>query len=298
MNLKNSLFSMLFSLCFFEMDTEMRDIRHSTKLDVSVLATFLQAIGFKLLSFEKYNDPLIFKKNENNMKIEPEQGILKIAIECNISNMKAVLELGGITCQCPNSDHIKDASFWTISGTEPTGSIDNIAQKVEETGSNLLPRLSKDVTRVLRDSISEDQSKNTNLESSVSHTSQKGSTLQRQKTWDIETGSLDGEPRPSPPKLTSSPAILTELSKSLGQISLQSEIENPKNVTEYILRAQQNLEKALNVLLINKPKTSFDLSPFQDNDAASVKSAPANTAAIISPYKSTRPIQISNLCQN
>lgn len=335
-------------------DEEMRDIRHSTKLDVSVLATFLQAIGFKLLSFEKYNDPLIFKKNENNMKIEPEQGILKIAIECNISNMKAVLELGGITCQCPNSDHIKDASFWTISGTEPTGSIDNIAQKVEETGSNLLPRLSKDVTRVLRDvsyklfdtivyepdvnrntdinlnnsrtsnifcerritqdtskknvtrshtqpeicfrtnninlnSISEDQSKNTNLESSVSHTSQKGSTLQRQKTWDIETGSLDGEPRPSPPKLTSSPAILTELSKSLGQISLQSEIENPKNVTEYILRAQQNLEKALNVLLINKPKTSFDLSPFQDNDAASVKSAPANTAAIISPYKSTRP---------
>lgn len=61
----------------------------------------------------------------------------------------------------------------------------------------------------------------------------------------------------------SSPAILTELSKSLGQISLQSEIENPKNVTEYILRAQQNLEKALNVLLINKPKTSIDLSPFQ-----------------------------------
>lgn len=34
-------------------------------------------------------------------------------------------------------------------------------------------------------------------------------------------------------------------------------------MTEYILRAQQNLEKALNVLLINKPKTSFDLSPFQ-----------------------------------
>lgn len=104
-------------------DEEMRDIRHSTKLDVSILATFLQAIGFKLLSFEKYNDPLIFKKNENNMKTEPEQGILKVAIECDISNMKAVLELGGITCQCPNSDHIKDASFWTISGTEPTGSI-------------------------------------------------------------------------------------------------------------------------------------------------------------------------------
>lgn len=34
-------------------------------------------------------------------------------------------------------------------------------------------------------------------------------------------------------------------------------------MTEYILRAQQNLEKALNVLLINKPKTSIDLSPFQ-----------------------------------
>lgn len=91
--------------------------------------------------------------------------------------------------------------------------------------------------------------------------------LQRQKTWDIdiETGSLDGEPRPSPPKLTSSPALVAELSNSLGQISLQSEIENPKNITEYILGAQQNLEKALKVLLVKKPKIWNDLSPHLGN---------------------------------
>ncbi|OAD58637.1 hypothetical protein WN48_10521, partial [Eufriesea mexicana] len=342
---------------------EMRDIRHSTKPDVPTLASFLQGIGFKLLSFEKHNDPLLSRTNENNIEAPQQQGVLKIAVECDISNMRAVLELGGITCQCPNPDHIKDASFWSISGTGPIGSTDNIVQKVEETGSNLLPRLSKDVIRVLRDVsyklfdtiVNEpDVNRNTDVNLNVSHTSNascgsktmlstlpkeigvirsytqpemylhtddvnlrcipekqsKDSSsdtpinratspiqlnkpvLQRQKTWDIDigTGSLDEEPRPSPPKLTSSPAIVAELSNSLGQISLQSEIENPKNITEYILGAQQNLEKALKVLLVKKPKIWNDLSPHLDTDSASVKSAPANIspAAIISPYKPTR----------
>lgn len=100
---------------------EMRDIRHPTKPDVPTLASFLQGIGFKLLSFEKHNDPLLSRTNENNIET-PQQGVLKIVIECDISNMRAVLELGGITCQCPNPDHIKDASFWSISGTGPIGS--------------------------------------------------------------------------------------------------------------------------------------------------------------------------------
>lgn len=100
---------------------EMRDTRYSTKPDVPTLASFLQAIGFKLLSFEKYSDPLVSGKNDNKIET-PEQGVLRVAIECNISNMRAVLELGGIACKCPNPDHIKDASFWSISGTGPVGS--------------------------------------------------------------------------------------------------------------------------------------------------------------------------------
>lgn len=100
---------------------EMRDIRHSTKPDVATLASFLQAIGFKLLSFERHDDLHASGKNDNNVET-PDQGVLRVALECDISNMRAVLELGGVICKCPNSDHIKDASFWTISGTGPVGS--------------------------------------------------------------------------------------------------------------------------------------------------------------------------------
>lgn len=89
--------------------------------------------------------------------------------------------------------------------------------------------------------------------------------LQRQKTWDIETESSNEEPRPSPPKLTSSPSIVSELSNSLGQISLQNEIENPTIVTAYVLGAYQNLEKALKVLLMKKPEIANDTSLIQGN---------------------------------
>ncbi|XP_050580502.1 uncharacterized protein LOC126917566 isoform X2 [Bombus affinis] len=330
---------------------EMRDIRHSTKPDVATLASFLQAIGFKLLSFERHDDLHASGKNDNNVET-PDQGVLRVALECDISNMRAVLELGGVICKCPNSDHIKDASFWTISGTGPVGSTDNISQKIEETGSTLLPGLSKDVVRLLRDVsyklfdiivcepdvnrnmdiLNASQTSNTscktaqnNLTADIgvtrSHTEpemflrtdmslkcvpEKKSrsvnsdppasrvmspiqsvkpVLQRQKTWDIETESLNEEPRPSLPKLTSSPSVVSELSNSLGQYSLQNEIENPRIVTEYVLGAYQNLEKALKVLLIKKPEISNDTSPIQDNDSASVRSAPA---IILSPYTSTK----------
>nr|XP_033190217.1 uncharacterized protein LOC117156878 [Bombus vancouverensis nearcticus] len=330
---------------------EMRDIRHSTKPDVATLASFLQAIGFKLLSFERDNDSHASGKNDNNVET-PDQGVLRVALECDSSNMRAVLELGGVICKCPNSDHIKDASFWTISGTGPVGSTDNISQKIEETGSTLLPCLPKDVVRLLRDVsyklfdtivcepdvnrymdiLNASQTSNTscktaqnNLTGDIgvtrSHTEpemflrtddmslkcvpEKKSrsvnsdpsasrvmspiqsvkpVLQRQKTWDIETESSNEEPRPSPPKLTSSPSVVSELSNSLGQISLQSEIENPRIVTAYVLGAYQNLEKALKVLLMKKPEIANDTSLIQD-DSASVRSAPA---IILSPYKSNR----------
>ncbi|KOX67773.1 hypothetical protein WN51_08214 [Melipona quadrifasciata] len=302
---------------------EMRDTRHSTKPDVSTLASFLQAIGFKLLSFEKYNDPLVSEKNN---KIETsEQGVLRVAIECNISNMRAVLELGGIACKCPNPDHIKDASFWSISGTGPVGSTDNISQKVEETGSTLLPRLSKDVVRLLRDvshklfdiivydpnvnrntdilnasqannvfyehkvtkeirvtrshtepemclrtdnmtlERSPERRKSINSNPFISHDTSpiqsSKPTLERQKTWDIETESLD-EPRPSPPKLA---------------------------------RAHQNLEKALEVLLVKKPKLLNEISPIQDNDGMSVRSVPANIPSVVIASPCHKPIRSNTI---
>ncbi|KAK1126035.1 hypothetical protein K0M31_005564 [Melipona bicolor] len=332
---------------------EMRDTRHSTKPDVPTLASFLQAIGFKLLSFETYNDPLVSEKNDNKIETS-EQGVLRVAIECNISNMRAVLELGGIACKCPNPDHIKDASFWSISGTRPVGSTDNISQKVVETGSTLLPRLSKDVVRLLRDvshklfdiivydpnvnrntdilnasqannvfyehkvtkeirvtrshtepemclrtddmtlECSPERRKSINSNPFISHDTSpiqsSKPTLERQKTWDIETESLD-EPRPSPPKLASSPTVFSELSTSLEKISLQSVTNNPRNITEYILGAHQNLEKALEVLLVKKPKLLNEISPIQDNDGTSVRSVPANIPSVVIASPCHKPIR-------
>ena len=345
---------------------EMRDIRHSAKPDVRILASFLQAIGFKLISFEKHHDGYAQKKTENDVS-SSEQGVLRVKVECDTSNMRAVLELEGITCRCPNSDHIKEASFWSISGTGPVGSTDNIVQKVEETGSNLIPPLSKDVARLLRDvscklfdtiAYEPDVNRNTDVSLNVSRSSnascerqnaskkEVGVTrshtqpemrlntnslnskrpfethekninseasqirnesigqenkppLQRQRTWDIdaEIQNLDEEPRPSPPKLTSSPAMIAELSNSLGQISLHSDIDNSRNITEYIIGAKENLEKVLKMLLVKKPMILNDLSPNTDQDSASVKSAPANVSptAVISPYKSIRMNTMDNI---
>ncbi|XP_076168006.1 uncharacterized protein LOC143147046 isoform X3 [Ptiloglossa arizonensis] len=343
---------------------ETHDVRNLKQLDVPTLATFLQAIGFKLLSFEKNSNKQ--QKDENDISTS-EPSVLKIAIECGSSNMRAILELGGITCRCPNPDNIKDASFWSVSGTGPTGSTDNTVKKVEETGSNLLPCLSKDITRVLRDvsyrlfetivcepdinrntdaSLNISQTSNASYESKAtqknmnteigvvrsytepemffrtnslnskcvsenqetigndcpisispktSPISSKKFTLQRQKTWDIDigTGNSDEEPRSLPSKL---PAVFVGLTNSLGQISLEDEIENPKNVTEYIIGAQQNLEKALRVLLLKTPIISVE-SPNQDHDDASVKSSPANisTAIVINTCKPTRSNTISSV---
>ncbi|KZC13864.1 hypothetical protein WN55_05768, partial [Dufourea novaeangliae] len=334
-----------------ESNEELRDVRNPSRVDVPTLASFLQAIGFKLLSFEKNND--VQKKDETDSST-PKPGILKIAIECGSSKLRAILELGDVTCRCPNPDHVKDASFWSVSGTGPVGSTDNIVHKVEETGSNLLPPLSKDITRVLRDVSNKlfetivgepDVNRNTDISLNISRSSnasyepkvaQEGlrkeigvvrsytqpemrlhtndlntkmsisrntsplhsrKPILRQKTWDIdmETGNLDAEPRPSPPKRTSSPTMVAELSNSLGQISLQGEIENSKNLAEYIIGAKQNLEKALK-MLVEKPIISVDVSLNQD-DSVSVKSAPANISptAVTSPYKPTRSHTISGV---
>nr|XP_031844480.1 uncharacterized protein LOC116432160 isoform X1 [Nomia melanderi] len=331
-------------------DESNDELRH----DLPILAGFFQAIGYKLHSFEKRNTE---EANESNASAS-RPGILKVTIECGSSKMRAILESRDVPCRCPNPDHVQDASFWSISGTGPVGSTDNIPRKVEETGSNLLPRLSKEVTRVLRD-VSQrlfdtiagepDMNRNTDVSLNIScssnevkvpaesvkremgvtrsHTqpeiclranswntkpssesNEKDHTqtsvsrnatpsrvnkfaLQRQKTWDIdiESGSLEGEPRPSPPKLTSSPTIFDELSSSLGQISLQGE-ETSKGLTEYITEAKRYLEKALKVL--NEKSVSSDDACHTQDDCTSVKSAPANMlpTIVVSSLKRSRTI--------
>ncbi|XP_076295286.1 uncharacterized protein LOC143216274 [Lasioglossum baleicum] len=328
------------------------DLKHNSqsRLDVPILASFLQAIGFKLLSLCSDNDD---KKNDETSSSTSQAGVLKVTIECGTSKMKAILNLGDVTCQCPKPDRVNDASFWSISGTAPLGSTDNIARNVEETGSNLLPSLPKDVTRVLRDvsqrlfemiTRAPDMNRNTDTSLNISRSSTasndskytqvnlrkeigvwrsytqpeiclrnsrfsiheegnsspsqpKQRVLQRQRTWDIDidTRSVEGEPRPSPPKITSSPTVPDELlSQSLGQLSIADE-DNSKNLAEYIRGAKINLEKALK-MLAEKSVASVGGSINQD-DCASVKSAPAKTssAAIVSPMRQTRSNTISGV---
>lgn len=71
-------------------------------------------------------------------------------MECGSSRMKAVLELSDVKCQCPCTDDSKNISMWSVSGVTPTGSTDSI-NKIEESGSNLLPRVSKDTRQMIHD---------------------------------------------------------------------------------------------------------------------------------------------------
>lgn len=59
--------------------------------------------------------------------------------------------------------------------------------------------------------------------------------------------------------------MVAELSNSLGQISLQSDTDNSRNITEYIIGAKDNLEKVLKMLLVKKPMILNDLSPNTGN---------------------------------
>ncbi|XP_046753244.1 uncharacterized protein LOC124416333 [Diprion similis] len=347
------------------------------KPDAPELACFLQAIGFRLREFEKHED--------NNSHNGTKNDTLKIIIECGSSKMRAVMELEDVSCQCPNQDDAKDASFWSVSGTAPLGSTENMS-KVLETGSNLLPTISRGVTNVIRDvthhlfkliknipDINQNADSNLNVSArecslkppsnamgipfvrrhtesdfntakcrsldtltkrdevandkvletplisprnrscSVSlHDPQKTSDnklilkeelgninlailshvvsqlhpapLQRQKTFDmdIECSSIEGEPRPSPPKLSSSPVPVPQLCMSLGQISLQSE-EKDLPFIDFLFKAKANLEHAL-VMLANSPHGSNT-----NLDDVFLKPAPPKTSLRISPTNNSRP---------
>lgn len=81
-------------------------------------------------------------------------------------------------------------------------------------------------------------------------------SLRRQRTFDMDTDSsnIDGEPRPSPPKISSSPVPVPQLCNSLGQISLQSEGKEAPLV-ELLFHAKANLENALK-LINNRSRAS------------------------------------------
>lgn len=73
-------------------------------------------------------------------------------------------------------------------------------------------------------------------------------SLLRQQTWDKESKSSENEPRSLPPQFSPKSPILvsTDLCKSLGRISLQSD-DDILTLTECLERAQFYIEKAKNL---------------------------------------------------
>lgn len=76
--------------------------------------------------------------------------------------------------------------------------------------------------------------------------------MKRQKTWDMELESTS-------PKITSSPTSVDHMCNSLEQISLRSE-DDSGGLIDYVLRAYNNLDKAVFLLTKKAPVTSSTLS--------------------------------------
>ncbi|XP_015110843.1 collagen alpha-1(XXVII) chain [Diachasma alloeum] len=277
------------------------------KPDVSNVVCLLQALGCQLREYEKRDD----------QGDELKSNSMRIVLECGSSRMRAVLELDDVNCQCLRPEDARDASLWSVCGTAPTASCDSI-NKFEETGSNLLPSVSKDDRAMIRDvlyrllntinSKGDNPNRDSTLNLSISKNLERSpspmdksesftraltqpeiyrvregnrgmSTLtqiapsdrrlsmsvqnivnlplitrapstpttplfERQKTWDLDTKG-DAEPRPSPPKISSSPVVLSDLCSSLGQVSLQSEDEN-LSLAECLRRIKFYADKAQN----------------------------------------------------
>ena len=79
--------------------------------------------------------------------------------------------------------------------------------------------------------------------------------LTRQGTYERvnENESIE-EPRPSPPKIASSP-VLDQLCTSLGQISLLSD-EEIVSLADYVVKAHQILDRAVNFIIKKLPLSS------------------------------------------
>ncbi|XP_063985148.1 mucin-2-like [Diachasmimorpha longicaudata] len=316
---KHKFFQWTTKWCYAHVD------QSTEKPDVASVVCLLQALGCQLREYEKNNNPADELKSNS----------LKIVLECGTSRMRAVLELDDVNCQCLRPEDAKDASLWSVCGRAPTASCESI-NKFEETGSNLLPQVSKDDRAMIHDVLchlletinfkSENQNKNSTFNLSSSKTSLSSSSsidkseaftraltqpeiyrlkegrsiirtpseisltdrhlsmsiqnianliettptppstktpprLQRQMTWGMDSKS-ESEPRPSPPKISSSPVVLSDLCTSLGQVSLPSDDET-LNLTECLRRIKFYTDKAL--ILYRR------CSPLPDNDNAFVK---------------------------
>ncbi|XP_011500088.1 PREDICTED: uncharacterized protein LOC105363961 [Ceratosolen solmsi marchali] len=117
----------------------------SIKPDIPSIICLLQTIGFKLREFEK-SDRLVHNKDSVKKKN------IRITLECGSSKITAILDMDDIKCECPDNNETKDGSLWSITGTEPVGSTESI-NKIEKTGSNLLPTMSKETMAVVRDVV-------------------------------------------------------------------------------------------------------------------------------------------------
>ncbi|XP_043278822.1 uncharacterized protein [Venturia canescens] len=288
------------------------------KPDAPILVCLLQSIGFQLRDFEK------IEESNRTTESKPDENTVRIFVECGTSGMRACLELNDVKCKCPNSEVTKDASFWSVSGVGGTGPM-NTAKKssnrIEESGSNLLPPVSKETGKILHDvayhllniiaekpsDINRNSKNQSNLNLSSIHNADnkdvsaeaEAETLKNLSTnivrsytqpeivlphagarkfkwtaqiidkidsdndrngskWstDLESEIIDNDqPRPSPPKIASSPVFMNQLCNSLSQISLQSE-EEASSVVEHVKRARKNLDKALEILVAKNSPNS------------------------------------------
>lgn len=83
--------------------------------------------------------------------------------------------------------------------------------------------------------------------------------LSRQGTYELDENESIDEPRPSPPKIASSPVLQQLLCTSLGQISLQSD-EELVGLADYVVKAHQILDKAVNYILKKLPPSNCSQS--------------------------------------
>ncbi|KAL7301077.1 hypothetical protein TKK_0006347 [Trichogramma kaykai] len=293
------------------------------KPDISAIICMLQAVGFQLRQFEKCE-----AAKTANEPVKPNN--TRITLECGTSKMVATLEMNDVACECPSdSDRDNaDGSFWSITGSGPAGEnmLHSSMNHIEETGSNLLPEMSKETTLLVReitqrlftiisgkcepcnnDDAVPMLSSNQKLNASIAKSTEKMENLTRsytdyfdsqfkprtfvpngtnlfngrlvaarsvndvgrateipkltrQGTYELDPSPNDSfEARKSPPRPAISPPLSHALSESLGQISIQSSDEELFGLADYVVKAHQILDRAVNFIakkLPNQPVSS------------------------------------------
>ncbi|XP_014215856.1 uncharacterized protein LOC106644725 [Copidosoma floridanum] len=118
------------------------------KPDLPTIIVLLQAVGFKLRELKKKVDR---SGAEEPAGGEEPAGSVKITVECGSSRMAAVLDMSDVSCACQDNVDPNTGSFWSITGTGPMADSSHQNQVVEETGSSLLPDMSKESMQAIQD---------------------------------------------------------------------------------------------------------------------------------------------------